>query len=57
MNMYNIVNINLICIHVFSLFANILGSRKCALSLDVPQTWFNNWPDDDSVCRNISPHS
>jgi uncharacterized membrane protein YecN with MAPEG domain len=28
---------------------------KCALSLDVPQTWFNNWPDDDSSSRNMSP--
>jgi len=32
---------------------NILGSQKCALSLDVPQTWFNNWPDDDSLSRNM----
>jgi hypothetical protein len=22
---------------------------------DVPQTWFNNWPDDDSLSRNMSP--
>jgi len=35
---------------------NILGSQKCALSLYVPQTWFNNWPDDDSLSRNMSPH-
>jgi len=34
---------------------NILGSQECALSLDVPQTWCNNWPDDDSLSRNISP--
>ena len=34
---------------------NILGSHKCALSLDVPQIWFNNWPDDDSLSRNVSP--
>jgi hypothetical protein len=34
---------------------NILGSQKCALSLDVPHTWFNNWPDDNSLSRNMSP--
>jgi len=34
---------------------NILGSQKCALSLDVPQAWFNNWPDDDSLSRSMSP--
>jgi len=33
----------------------ILGSQKCALSLDVPHTWCNNWPDDDSLSRNMSP--
>jgi len=26
---------------------NVLGSRKCALLLDVPETLFNNWPDDE----------
>ena len=35
---------------------NILGSQKCALSLHVPRTWFNNWPYDDSLSRNMSPH-
>jgi hypothetical protein len=34
---------------------NILGSQKCALSLAVPQTLFNNWPEDDSLSRNMSP--
>jgi len=24
-------------------------SQKCALVLDVPHIWFNNWPDDDSM--------
>jgi len=28
---------------------------KCALSLDVPQICFSNWPDDDSLSRNMSP--
>jgi hypothetical protein len=37
------------------IIVNILGSRKCALSLGVPQMWFNNWPDDDSMSRNMSP--
>jgi hypothetical protein len=32
-----------------------LWSQKCASSLDVTQTWFNNWPDDDSLSRNMSP--
>jgi len=32
-----------------------LCSLKSALSLDVPQTWLNNWPDDDSLSRNMSP--
>ena len=32
----------------------VLGSHKCALSLDVPHTWFNNWPDDDCLSRNMS---
>ena len=27
---------------------NILGSQKYARLLDVPKTWFNNWPDDDT---------
>ena len=35
---------------------NILGSQKFALLLDVPKTCFNNWPDDDSMSRNMSPH-
>jgi hypothetical protein len=35
---------------------NIWGPQKCALLLDVPKTWFNNWPDDDSISRNMSPH-
>jgi len=35
--------------------ANILESQKCALLLDVPQTWFNNWPEVDSLSRNMSP--
>jgi len=34
---------------------NILGSQTCALLLDVPETCFNNWPDDDSMSRNMSP--
>jgi hypothetical protein len=29
--------------------------KKCTFSLYVPQTWFNNWPDDDSLIRNMSP--
>jgi len=33
---------------------NILGSQKCALSLGVPQTWFNNWPDDDSESKDVA---
>jgi len=33
---------------------NILGSPKCALVIDVPKTWFNNWPDDDSMSRKMS---
>ena len=37
-------------------FVNLLGSKKCAFLLDVPQTWFNDWPDDDSMGRNMSPH-
>jgi len=32
-----------------------LTELSLALSLDVPQTWFNNWPDDDSLSRNMSP--
>jgi ABC-type uncharacterized transport system substrate-binding protein len=36
-------------------FVNSLVSQKCALLLDVPKTWFNDWPDDDSVSRNMSP--
>jgi len=32
---------------------NILRSQKCALSLDVPQTWFSNWPGDDTLSRNF----
>ena len=32
---------------------NILGSQKCALSLDVPQTWFNNWPETKHVVTLI----
>jgi hypothetical protein len=32
---------------------NILVSQKCARVLDVPQTWFINWPDDGSMSRNI----
>jgi hypothetical protein len=53
-DIYSIVNINLICTHFLLNFVNILGSQKCALSLDVPQTWFNNWPEDDSLSRNMS---
>jgi len=34
---------------------NILGFQKCARSLDVPQTWFYNWPGNDSLSRNMSP--
>jgi len=34
---------------------NNLGYERCALSLDVPQTWLNNWPDDDPLSRNMSP--
>jgi len=34
---------------------NILGSQKCELVLDVLQTWFSIWPDDDSMSRNMSP--
>jgi hypothetical protein len=36
-------------------FVNILGFHKCPLLLDVPKTWFNNWPVDDSTIRNMSP--
>jgi hypothetical protein len=32
------------------------GIPKCTLSLDEPQTCFNNWPDDESLSRNMSPH-
>jgi hypothetical protein len=39
----------------FLTVVNILGSQKCALSHDVLQTWFNNWPDDDSLSRYMSP--
>ena len=39
----------------FSHCCKNLGSQKCALTLDVPHTWFNNWPDDDSLSRNMSP--
>jgi hypothetical protein len=28
--------------------------QKCTLLLDVPQTWFNNWPYDGSMRRNMS---
>jgi len=35
---------------------NILGSQKCALLLDIPYIRFKNWPDDDSMSRNMSPH-
>jgi hypothetical protein len=28
---------------------------KWKFTLDVPQTWFNNWPNDDSLSRNMSP--
>jgi len=34
-----------------------IWDHKCALSLDVPKTWFNNWPDDDFLSRNMSPLS
>jgi len=30
--------------------------NNCALLPDVPQTWFKNWPADDSLSRNMSPH-
>jgi len=36
-------------VHIFGI------PKKWELSLDVPQTWFNNWPDDDSLGRNMSP--
>jgi len=35
---------------------NILGSQKCVLILHVPKTWFKNWPGDDYMSRNMSPH-
>jgi len=35
---------------------HVLGTpQKCALLLDVPKTWFDDWPDDDSMSRNMSP--
>jgi hypothetical protein len=27
---------------------------KCAISLDVPQTWFKDWPDDDSESKHVA---
>ena len=39
----------------FSHCCKHFGIPKIALSLDEPQTWFNNWPDDDSSSRNMSP--
>jgi len=36
---------------------NILGSQKCARVIDVPQTWFINWPDDGCMSRNIYENS
>ena len=38
-----------------SYLVNILESQKCALLLDVPESCFNNWPDDDPMSRNMSP--
>jgi hypothetical protein len=29
-------------------------STKSALSLDVPKTWFNDWPDDDSESKHVA---
>jgi len=43
------------CADVLSLLYTFWDPQKYALSLDVPQTWFNNWPDDDSLSRNMSP--
>jgi hypothetical protein len=33
---------------------NILGSHKCSLLLDVPQTWFSNWPVDDYESKHVA---
>jgi hypothetical protein len=43
------------CIQLHFNHLNILGFQKCALFFYVPHTWFNNWPDDDSLSQNISP--
>ena len=32
---------------------NILESQRCALSLDVPHTWFNNWPDESKHVATV----
>jgi len=53
-----IIKINLIVIiflKVLLTVVSILGPTKCALSLDVPYTWFNDWPDDECMSRNMSP--
>jgi len=45
------------CYHpdVFSPSIPRVSSVKTHFSLDVPQTWFNSWPYDDSLSRNMSP--
>jgi hypothetical protein len=43
------------CLRFIKYKSTFFGSQKLAFVLDVPQTWFSNWSDDDSVSRNMSP--
>ena len=43
------------CLRYIKYKCTFWGSQKCGFVLDIPQTWFNNWPDDDSMSRNMSP--
>jgi len=54
-------HLNILRIHVSSVKTQLIyGHYKCGdmfrlIELSSGQ-WFNNWPDDDSMSRNMSPH-